>query len=104
MSKSNGRHLWRARLPEVEKQCKSCPFLKDNDKEFGAVVNAIKKKNGLPSEEGCNVRESRLNVVFDALLHGDLACHATAYGPNMELQPRSEHRQCIGASKAYKGS
>jgi len=104
MSKSNGRHLWMARLPEVEKQCKSCPFLEGNDKEFGAVVNALKKKGGMGTDDGHTVEEARENVKFDALQRGDLACHATAYGPNMELQPRSEHRQCIGASKAYKES
>lgn len=100
----NHRSLWRPRLEEA-KQCASCPFRDDNDKEFGAIVRAIKKASGMPPEHGASVSEARVAVRLDVIGpggRGDFVCHATAYGPGMKLRAKSDHRQCPGASKAWK--
>jgi hypothetical protein len=99
------RKLWLPRMKEADKPCKSCPFSDGNDKEFGAVIRALKKKHGMAHEDGATVAGARAQARHDVVFGGrqDFACHATAYGPDMEVRSRSEHRQCPGAARAYKG-
>jgi len=98
------RKLWMPRTQEAN-QCKSCPFLEGNDKEFGSVVNALKKMNGLGLDDGATVNEARESIHEDVVvgMRQNFACHVTVFGADMKMRPRDEHRQCPGASRAYKG-
>ena len=96
------RDLWKPKRPEA-KQCAGCPFRVGNDKEFGAIVRALKKKAGVTI--GATVQQARAAVYMDVIGpggSGDFICHSTAYGPGMELRHPSEHRQCPGASELWK--
>lgn len=100
----NHRALWRPKRREAE-QCASCPFLDGNNKEFSAVVNAIKTAAGMELKEGQDVAGARRSVRLEVLGRngqGDFICHATAYGPGMKLRDPSEFRQCPGATAAWK--
>jgi len=99
------RKLWLPRMKEADKQCKSCPFAKDNDKELDAFVRGLKKSHGMSAEEGATSAAVRAEIHNDVIFGGkhDFACHATVYGPDMHPRRRVEHRQCPGAARAYKG-
>lgn len=96
------RKLWLPRMQEAGRQCDSCPFLKDNEKQFGEVVSALKKSGGFRDHEGATIDEARERAWETAVRHGEFACHVTAYGPGMDVRPRAEHRQCPGATRAYR--
>jgi hypothetical protein len=92
------------------KQCASCPFKQGNDKEFGSIVTALRKKAdaigmSIPPLDEETVDQARAAVIFDVIGPGgtgDFACHATVYGPGMEIRPESEWRQCPGASEIWR--
>lgn len=100
----NHRDAWRPKRKETE-QCASCPFRDGNNKEFGAVVRALKKAAGMDPDKGNTVHQARMMVHMDVVGpggRGDFVCHATAYGPEMKPRDPSEHRQCPGATAAYR--
>lgn len=97
----SAKNLWRPRYKERESQCASCPFLKGNDEQFGKIVSKLRQQGGLAKPATKRIIAStrsnlRMEVIFG---NGDFICHATAYGPGMELQPPTEHRQCPGATQ-----
>ncbi len=98
MSKS----LWLPRHKARETQCASCPFLEGNDSKFGTIVDALRRKKS-PNVKPPTKRiidHARKAVRLDVLAgSGDFVCHATAYGPDMEVMPAKEWRQCPGATK-----
>lgn len=101
----NPRDLWRPKHPERESQCAGCPFGKDNNKQFGTILNHIKKKTtGDPRPlKDVEIDAARFRVKYDlARMGGDFVCHATAYGPGTELNERTEFKQCPGASEYYR--
>ena len=100
----NPRDLWKPKRPEA-KQCASCPFRKDNDAQFGAVLTKLRKKAGIKRQiKPVDIAFARYQVQKDVEAFGDFICHATAYGPKMEPHPPNspDERQCPGATKYYK--
>jgi hypothetical protein len=102
----NPREMFRPQMPELSKQCASCPFLAGNEKEFGELVKKLYAKNGRPDVKPTpkQVFNARMNVTMEAGMRGDFACHSTVYDQNMEVKPREDHRQCPGATKYFKKS
>lgn len=98
----NGRELWKPQVPELPVQCASCPFLPDNDTEFGVIVDRLRALHGLEKACPLSVFQTRMAVQEEVSGHGDFVCHGTAYTPEMGLRSRNEHRQCPGASKHYR--
>lgn len=98
------RQLWRPKLKEVEAQCASCPFRKGNDTEFGAVIQKLRDKIGMPGKvtKSC-VDHSRKAIRIELQSSGDFACHHAAYDNDMNERPRTELRQCKGATMFFKG-
>jgi len=97
------RALFRPKLPEGT-QCASCPFRQGNDAEFKKVVIALKHSAGLkPKATKRDVFLARLRVRGDVEHRGDFICHRTFYGQDMERLDPALHRQCPGATKAFKG-
>lgn len=103
----NPRSLFRPKLPELQQQCESCPFRSGNDAAFAVILNRLRKMMGLPPMKGkAGIKFARAAVRADIALSGDFACHHTAYeaGDAMTMKPRSEWRQCPGATEAYRTS
>ena len=98
--KSNPRDLWTPKRSELAQQCASCPFRKGNDAEFGVIVD---KLNRLYSSDG-TVEQVRFSVEHSLEHGGDFACHLTAYTETMGRRPPHEHRQCPGATAAFKAA
>jgi hypothetical protein len=102
------RKTWLPRLPMAPVQCASCPFKKDNDEQFGAIVNALRVSMGMPKLVGRAliraVAWARLQARGDADRGGEFACHLSVYeSGTMKAKPTSEHRQCPGAAARYRG-
>jgi hypothetical protein len=99
------RGTWRPRLKELPNQCASCPFRTGNDKEFQGVVDRLKEKGiqaTLDVPHNVDLSVVRFGIRLGVEAHGDFICHGTAYTKDMELRDRKEHRQCPGATKAYR--
>lgn len=97
------RELWRPKLTEVNEQCVSCPFAKDNDAEFGEILSRLREfyrmdRTVTPFDIGF----ARLEIEKECTDRGDFSCHNTAYDANMNQKPRKKHRQCKGASEHYR--
>lgn len=98
--------MWRPRFPEREEQCASCPFLKDNDEQFGKLVTKLREKDAYmrgarkpkpPTK--LVIAQARHRVELDVRLRSpDFACHASVYGPDMETKRMEHWRQCPGAT------
>lgn len=104
LQKLDIRRLWLPKLREVPTQCLSCPFLEGNDTAFGKIVRRIFTTYGLPSRAPLDT--VRRNIRLDLTLiqcSGDFACHNSVYDPKGKMRPRREHRQCLGASKWWRG-
>lgn len=98
------RPLWRPKLKELPEQCASCPFRKDNDKEFGAIIDRLRRSAGQHGRmTRGHVQFARLGLYADALERGDFLCHHTVYDEKMNYKPEHERRQCPGATKLYRG-
>lgn len=111
MAPRNPRDLFMPRNKELEESCASCPFRKDNDKEFGEVMTRLAKagSDGYAFEEVISdtmspqaVVRARQLIADDCTFQGEFVCHGTAYTYDMELRPRSQHRQCPGATAYFK--
>ena len=89
-------------MQEVTKPCAGCPFTDGNDSEFAKIIARLKRvsvQNVLKSD----IEYSRRGVRMDAMLHGNFACHHTAYDmDSMEPKQQTELRQCKGASVWYR--
>lgn len=98
-----GHQLWRPKLPEMAHQCPSCPFRVGNDVEFGAVCAQLRKKEGLRGKVTKSIiRFARLMLLVDLNKTGDFICHQTAYDGEMNPNPQSNWRQCVGATQIYR--
>jgi hypothetical protein len=95
----NLRALWRPKRKEVPEQCKSCPFRKGNNKEFGEIIKKLGKSHGVDKP---SVAVARASVKMEATQIGDFVCHLTAYNPDMTLRPKSKNLQCKGATEWFK--
>lgn len=83
-------------------QCPSCPFAKGNDKEFGAVMTKLARAHGEENPVPLSVSRAMVRMEISNM-GGDFVCHFTAYNiDDMSLKPRTEHRQCPGATKWFK--
>ena len=98
--KYNLRDMWTPKRLELAHQCASCPFRKGNDDEFGVIVERLNKRYNADG----TIEQVRFSVQHEAKSNGDFACHQTAYSSDMELQPDREHRQCPGATAAFKAA
>lgn len=101
---TNIRQLFRPKFPETPTQCASCPFRKDNAKEFGAVVDRLRAANGLGKATKTQVFQSRETLHAEAMRTGDFICHATVYDAKMKTRPRNDWKQCKGATEAFRNS
>ena len=101
---SNPRELWRPKLPEAASQCASCPFRDDNDAEFGAVMQRLRERVGMPGKlKRRDIAYAKYTIRTKDIAHsGDFACHFTAYDKDMNERPRVDHRQCPGATAEFK--
>ena len=102
----NPRRLFIPKLPQLKERCPSCPFREGNNAEFGEVVERLRRKAGnAPVTKGqlFGITESaRASVLARGEGTGEFHCHQTAYqGPNMELTPVRERRQCPGATAFF---
>lgn len=94
--------MWEPKLPPVAAQCASCPFRTDNDKEFGGVIARLREKLGMPGKvTAACIRHARFHTRIDAE-NGDFICHGSAYDAEMNQRPATDHRQCAGATEAYR--
>jgi hypothetical protein len=103
--KFNPRSLWLPKRKEVCKQCASCPFKEGNDREFGVVAGKLLLK-AKPTK--AQIKKVRDNVKADLarMGSGDFICHMTVLDindPYGKKKPESEHRQCAGATKFWRG-
>lgn len=100
----NTRKLWIPKRPEVKKQCASCPFKKGNDTQFKSVIVSLRKQAGEKKPvTKLDIVTARMRIEDDVeFIGGDFSCHATVYGPDMELKPEKEWKQCSGATKFYR--
>lgn len=97
--------MFRPKLKELDEQCPSCPFRKDNPVEFGEIVARLREKHGIPgTPHPMDVLKSRMEVRQTGLQTGDFICHCTAYDKDMNEKPASSHRQCPGATAAFRAS
>jgi hypothetical protein len=96
------RKLWEPRMDEVPVQCASCPFREGNHDEFGQIVARLHQAANKPPPERFDIGYSRIEVRKTAMESGELACHCTSYTANMGIAPYDQHRQCKGASEAYR--
>ena len=98
-----GRELFRPKLPELKEQCPSCPFRDGNNAEFGAVVARLRRSFGDDTPvTPFDIGYARIEGRKTAMLTGDFVCHCTAYDKDGKLKPRTEHRQCPGATAMYR--
>ncbi len=101
-AQNDHRALWQPKLPEVAKQCASCPFRIGNDKEFGEVITRLRCRFGMSEKvRRADIQHARLRVRIDSE-HGDFVCHHTAYDGEMEDRPHTDYRQCAGATQAFR--
>lgn len=93
------RQHWTPKRKEMPEQCVSCPFRKDNDPEFKAVLDKLVKANrgGIADTDA-----ARFMIRKETALMGDFICHQSVYDENMDLRDKSAHRQCPGATKHFK--
>jgi hypothetical protein len=93
------------KLKELDEQCPSCPYRDGNNKEFGVIVNRLRKRHGIPgAATSWQIGVARIEVRQTGLVTGDFVCHCTAYDQDMNLKPADQHRQCPGATKAFRES
>lgn len=97
--------LFQPKYPEVAAQCASCPFRFGNNEEFGAILNKLEKSCGLPGKvTKKQITQARIRIMSDVGSRGDFMCHLSAYTPEMKQRPRTEWRQCAGATRHYRES
>lgn len=97
------RKLFRPKLRELAESCVSCPFRKDNDHLFGAVL----LQTGLLTVDSISTSQiaaMRYNIRKDVATRGDFLCHSSIYSSatgEMARDP-NDGRQCPGATAWYK--
>lgn len=101
--KVNPRDLFLPKLPELAEQCPSCPFRSGNDLEFGEIIRKLCASGNVKFSPAV-VRRARASITDEAKHVGDFSCHHTAYRDDMSLKDVREHRQCPGATRAFKES
>lgn len=101
MKTKNPKLLWIPKLPQLSKQCVSCPFLKGNDVEFGKIVQGLRSKFKLGHASDADVLFARYSLRLEIKNSGDFVCHGTAYDENMNLRDHLENRQCPGATAYF---
>lgn len=96
---------WIPKLPEAKEQCASCPFRVGNDEAFKGILGRLKVKHNKPGPvTKKELTDARMTVYRDVIEgSGDFLCHASVYGPNMDMRPNNERRQCPGATEFKRG-
>jgi len=92
---------WTPKLKARIGQCASCPFLKDNNKEWLEICDKLRVSHGIAPGGMFNAWHARYEVMKDVLERGDFACHHSVYDPQMNMRDQSDHRQCPGATTFY---
>lgn len=103
----NPRDFWLPKQQELPEKCVSCPFREGNDEEFGAVCERLRDSEdnpfrGMPLTKEDAVANARESIREQTARLGDFSCHCTVYNADMTQKPRSEWRQCPGASEHYR--
>ena len=88
---------------DAQNPCASCPFLRQNHKEFGAVAERLCAKFSKPKPDFWACLSIRENVKRDAIESGRLQCHCTVYDAQMNPHPE-ESRPCAGLAAYLSGS
>lgn len=97
------RELFRPKRAEVPVQCASCPFRIGNHKEFGAVVDRLRRADGATKPASKNIiRFARVQLLAETMACGDFMCHGTVYDAAMKKKPIGQWRQCKGATEFYR--
>lgn len=98
-----GRQCWSPKVPEVDEQCASCPFREDLG-AFHEVLKLVASANGAPEPNEASARLAAYQVKYEDAARGDFLCHLSVYESDYRtMKPRTEHRQCKGASDWYRG-
>lgn len=98
------RKCFLPKMKEVSEQCASCPFRIGNDEEFRAILTKLRASKGLPGEiTKSQAVRSRAMIHDDCANQGEFRCHHSVYNPDMTIKSVSEHRQCLGATKWFRG-
>jgi len=57
-----------------------------------------------PIRKPIEVFYARTKIKDDLVHTGVVVCHGTAYTPEMAMRPRTDHRQCKGATDFFRNS
>ena len=77
------------------KPCASCPFLPNNNEEFGVIAEKLCEKFNQPRPNFWAKLSIRENVKNDAISSGQLICHCSIYDSEMNMRPE-KGTPCVG--------